>query len=81
MRKKNLYYPILDLVLNVLLYIFDAKKGCKKKGLSKLSLPVDLLKLQLNEIENICKIPLSETRNHTLGLFQEDDYIIRKQLK
>ena len=28
-RKKH--YPVLDLVLNVLLYIVDAKKGCKKK--------------------------------------------------
>ena len=29
-REKKQHYPILDLVLNVLLYIFDAKKGCKK---------------------------------------------------
>ena len=27
-RKKNRHYPILDLVLNVLLCIFDAKEGC-----------------------------------------------------
>ena len=37
------HYPILDLVVNVLLYIFDAKKGFKKKSLNKLSLAADLL--------------------------------------
>ena len=42
-RKKQ-HYPILDLVLNVLLYIFIAKKGCKKKSLNKSSLAADLLK-------------------------------------
>ena len=29
--RKNPHYSILDLVLNVLLCIFDAKKGCNKK--------------------------------------------------
>ena len=42
--RKNPHYPILDLVLNVLLCIFDAKKGCKKKSLNKFSLAADLLK-------------------------------------
>ena len=30
-RKKTTHYPISDLFLNVLLYIFEAKKGCRKK--------------------------------------------------
>ena len=29
--EKNTHYPISDLYLNVFLYIFEAKKGCKKK--------------------------------------------------
>ena len=36
---------MLNLVLNVLLCIFDAKKECKKKSLNKFSLAADLLKL------------------------------------
>ena len=31
-KKTTTHYPILDLVLNVVLYISDAKKRCKKKG-------------------------------------------------
>ena len=42
--RKNPHYPISNLVLNVLLCIFDAKKGCKKKSLNKFSLAADLLK-------------------------------------
>ena len=43
-RKKQ-HYPIYDLFLIVFLCIFDAKIGCKKKSLHKLSLAADLLKL------------------------------------
>ena len=43
--EKNTHYPILDLALIVLLCIFDAKKGCKKKkSLNKFPLAADLLK-------------------------------------
>ena len=41
--EKDTHYSILDLDLDVLLYILDAKKGCKK-SLNKLSLATDLLK-------------------------------------
>ena len=41
------HYPVLDLVLNELLCIFDAKKGCKKKSLNKFSSAADLLKFSL----------------------------------
>ena len=42
--EKKPHYPILDLVLKVLLCIFDAKKGCKKNFFNKFSLAADLLK-------------------------------------
>ena len=41
--EKKTHYPKFDLVLNVLLCIFDANKGCKKKSLKKFSLAADLL--------------------------------------
>ena len=34
-----------DLFLNILLYIFEAKKRCLKKSLNKLTLAADSLKL------------------------------------
>ena len=40
--RKNPPYPISNLVLIVLLYIVEAKKGCKKKSLNILSLAADL---------------------------------------
>ena len=42
--RKNPHYPISNLFLIVLLYIVEAKKGCKKKSLNILSLAADLLK-------------------------------------
>ena len=44
-RKKK-HYPIPKLFLIVLLYIVEAKKGCKKNSLNILSLAADLLKLR-----------------------------------
>ena len=41
--RKNPHYPLSDLILIVLLYIFEAKKGCTTKSLNKLSLAADLL--------------------------------------
>ena len=41
---KKTHYPISNLFLNVLLYIVEAKKGCKKFFLNILSLAADLLK-------------------------------------
>ena len=38
------HYPISNLFLIVLLYIVEAKKGCKKKSLNILSWATDLLK-------------------------------------
>ena len=43
-RKKKKHYPISNLFLIVLLYIVEAKKGCKKKSLNILSLAAYLLK-------------------------------------
>ena len=42
--RKNPHYPISNLFLIVLLYIVEAKKGCKKKSLNILSLAAYLLK-------------------------------------
>ena len=42
--RKNPHYPISNLFLIALLYIVEAKKGCKKKSLDILSLAADLLK-------------------------------------
>ena len=42
--RKEPHYPISNLFLIVLLYIVEAKKGCKKKSLNILSLAADLLK-------------------------------------
>ena len=42
--RKNPHYLISNLFLIVLLYIVEAKKGCKKKSLNILSLAADLLK-------------------------------------
>ena len=44
--EKKPHYPISNLFLNVLLYIIEAKKGCKRKSLNILSLEADLLKVQ-----------------------------------
>ena len=41
-KKNTTLYQICFLI--VWIYIFEAKKGCKKKSLNKLSLPADLLK-------------------------------------
>ena len=41
--RKNPHYPITNLFLIVLLYIVEAKKGCKKKSLNILSLAAYLL--------------------------------------
>ena len=41
--RKNPHYPISNLFLIVLLYIVEAKKGCKKKSLNILSLAAYLL--------------------------------------
>ena len=43
-KKKQTHYPIPILVLNVLVYIFEVKKRCKKKSLNKLPLTADSLK-------------------------------------
>ena len=43
-NNNNNTLPYIRIVLIVLLYIVDAKKGCKKKSLKKLSLTADLLK-------------------------------------
>ena len=45
--RKNPHYPISNLFLIVLLYIVEAKKGCKKKSLNILSLAAYLLKGEL----------------------------------
>ena len=37
----------------MLLYIFDAKKGCKKKSLNKLSLAADLLKAGFSDYSSV----------------------------
>ena len=42
--RKKPHYPISNLFLIVLLYIVEAKKGCKKKSLNILSLAAYLLK-------------------------------------
>ena len=52
--RKKTHYPISNLFLIVLLYIVEAKKGCKKKSLNILSLTADLLK-RLNG-ENCYKV-------------------------
>ena len=44
MSRKPPHYPISNLFLIVLLYIVEAKKGCKKNSLNILSLAADLLK-------------------------------------
>ena len=49
--EKKTHYPISNLFLIVLLYIVEAKKGCKKKSLNILSLAADLLKPDFNENE------------------------------
>ena len=51
--RKNPHYPISDLFLIVLIYIFEAKKGCKKKSLNKLSLAADLLKSNMYSTEKV----------------------------
>ena len=51
-RKKK-HYPISNLFLFVLLYIVEAKKGCKKKSLNILSLAADLLKADILEFKRI----------------------------
>ena len=45
LEKKKPHYPISNLFLIVLLYIVEAKKGCKKKRLNILSLAAYLLKV------------------------------------
>ena len=47
--RQNPHYPISNLFLIVLLYIVEAKKGCKKKGLNILSLAAYLLKTTIVE--------------------------------
>ena len=42
-KKQQQHYPISDLFLIVLIYIFESEKGCKEKSLNKLSLAADLL--------------------------------------
>ena len=59
--RKNPHYPISNLFLIVLLYIVEAKKGCKKKSLNILSLAAYLLKLYVTHI--IYKTVLSKTEN------------------
>ena len=44
LEKKKKHYPISNLFLIVLVYIVEAKKGCKKKNLNILSLAADFLK-------------------------------------
>ena len=49
--RKNRHYPISNLFLIVLLYIVEAKKGCKNKSLNILSLAAYLLKLSILSIQ------------------------------
>ena len=59
--RKNQHYPISNLFSIVLLYIVEAKKGCKKKSLNILSLAADLLKFKIYKFYiNDIKIALCE---------------------
>ena len=49
--RKNPHYPISNLFLIVLLYIVEAKKGCKKKSLNILSLAA-----YLPNVEKLCNL-------------------------
>ena len=59
--RKNTHYPISDLFLIVLLYIVEAKKGCKKKSLNILLLAADLLKPRWPPRPYMVKIIFSRT--------------------
>ena len=56
--EKKTHYPISNLFLFVLLYIVEAKKGCKEKSLNILSFAADLLKAQAFALDyNVCLYP------------------------
>ena len=67
--RKNPHYPISNLFLIVLLYIVEAKKGCKKKSLNILSLAAYLLKMVFLSTERRT-ITLSEV-NASLSFREE----------